>query len=747
MLGEGASASVPEGQVGTMPASKKDQLEAKIAEDPRVAGPWLQLIELTREGGQLDDIRDTYERFFEYFPQASAQWMQYVDLELAHSNFDNVDDIFTRCLRSTLSVDLWKLYLSYTRRVHPVPPPTGEENSERDQVRRTLEEAYEFALKFIGWDRESSSIWQDYIQLIREREAKGTWQEGQKMDQLRRAFQSAVVVPLNQVESIWRDYDAYETSLNKLTAKKFLGERSPAYMQARTVLRELKQLTDALERPSLPSQPAWLVANGRTAAQDKRAFKAWHRYLEWEESNPLSIDDTTAFQHRVLSAYKQCVMYARFDPVLWYMAANYCQKQRLETERLVWLRNGIDACPWSVLLRFTYAESCRAQGRYSDATAALDDLVEYTQKQLDLRLRQLARAEQQIEAEIAKERTAQLQKRNQVDSAPDEEEADKVELADIERRLQEEREKRCAIAKKEAQAVLDLWQNAVSQVWIKYMQFVRRAEGIRPTRQIFGRARKSPHCSWEVYEANAMLEYYCSKDPVVATKVFELALKTFGPNEHLVVRYLKFLLSINDDTNARALLERTVHGMPPEKARVVWMSWAEHEYSYGDASAIARLESRLHETYPDLSVMECASMSLRYHNLDSVRSMDMGDSADAILKPKAQRSSRGEVEDKAEETSAAANPEKEPTNTSSQPAKAEAAGRQTMEEIRRSLVTSSEPVKRTRAKAEDKPSKKSKSSAASDTLTRKAARDTPPPPPFVLPDAILYFMKYVSITI
>lgn len=46
-----------------------------------------------------------------------------------------------------------------------------------------------------------------------------------------------------------------------------------------------------------------------------------------------------------------------------------------------------------------------------------------------------------------------------------------------------------------------------------------------------------------------MMEYHCSKDTVVATKVFELALKTFPENETLVVRYLDFLISINDESS------------------------------------------------------------------------------------------------------------------------------------------------------------------------------------------------------
>ena len=161
------------------------------------------------------------------------------------------------------------------------------------------------------------------------------------------------------------------------------------------------------------------------------------------------------------------------------------------------------------------------------------------------------------------------------------------------------------------------------RLWIKYMHFERRAAGIRAARQVFSRARRSPHCTWPVYEASALLEYHCSKDTVVATKVFELALKVFGAVPELVVRYLDYLISVNDDVNARAVFERTISGMPHEHARIVWERWAAYEYCYGDASAIVRLESRLGDLYPAESPVDRAADRTRYAQLDFVRAMDL----------------------------------------------------------------------------------------------------------------------------
>jgi cleavage stimulation factor subunit 3 len=46
-----------------------------------------------------------------------------------------------------------------------------------------------------------------------------------------------------------------------------------------------------------------------------------------------------------------------------------------------------------------------------------------------------------------------------------------------------------------------------------------------------------------------MMEYHTNKDPAVAVRIFELGFKLFPDDVDYVIRYLQFLLSINDDTS------------------------------------------------------------------------------------------------------------------------------------------------------------------------------------------------------
>ena len=49
------------------------------------------------------------------------------------------------------------------------------------------------------------------------------------------------------------------------------------------------------------------------------------------------------------------------------------------------------------------------------------------------------------------------------------------------------------------------------QCYIQYMNFARRAEGIKPARAVFKMAREDKRSSYHVYVAAALMEFYCSK--------------------------------------------------------------------------------------------------------------------------------------------------------------------------------------------------------------------------------------------
>ena len=149
-----------------------------------------------------------------------------------------MEALFARCLRPSPSVSLWKFYLDYIRRVNPVDPSLGDRAKD---ARGVISKSFEFALAHVGMDRLAGEMWLEYIGFLKEgsvspppsfarstsplltrddSQNRGTWEDQQRMDTLRTAYQRAVQIPLNNVEQIWQEYNQFENGMNKMTVSR-----------------------------------------------------------------------------------------------------------------------------------------------------------------------------------------------------------------------------------------------------------------------------------------------------------------------------------------------------------------------------------------------------------------------------------------------------------------------------------------------------------------------------------------------
>lgn len=138
-------------------------------------------------------------------------------MELDNNELRNVEQIFSRCLLSVTDVDLWSVYLDYVRRINNIATDTS------GAARSTISQAYEFVLNNIGIDREAGRIWQEYIAFVKSGPGHiggSGWQDQQKMDHLRKVYQNAICIPVQGVDTIWQEYNAFEMGLNKVTVSK-----------------------------------------------------------------------------------------------------------------------------------------------------------------------------------------------------------------------------------------------------------------------------------------------------------------------------------------------------------------------------------------------------------------------------------------------------------------------------------------------------------------------------------------------
>ncbi|CAO2161573.1 unnamed protein product [Urochloa humidicola] len=137
--------------------------------------------------------------------------------------------------------------------------------------------------------------------------------------------------------------------------------------------------------------------------------------------------------------------------------------------------------------------------------------------------------------------------------------------------------------------------SVTSLAHIQFIRFLRRTEGIEAARKYFLEARKSPSCTYHVYVAYATMAFCIDKDAKVAQSVFEAGLKRFMHEPGYILEYADFLCRLNDDRNVRALFERALSLLPPEKSTEVWKRFVQFEQSYGDLSSMLKVEQRRKE--------------------------------------------------------------------------------------------------------------------------------------------------------
>ena len=69
-------------------------------------------------------------------------------------------------------------------------------------------------------DKDAGKLWQDYIQFVKSwpgNVGDSSWQAQQKMDEMRKIYREAIAIPTQSVSVLWKEYEQFETSLNKMT--------------------------------------------------------------------------------------------------------------------------------------------------------------------------------------------------------------------------------------------------------------------------------------------------------------------------------------------------------------------------------------------------------------------------------------------------------------------------------------------------------------------------------------------------
>lgn len=522
-----------------MEKEKLDAFFAAVEQNQYDIDSWHSLLRLI-SSEKIDLYRENaYEKLIRVFPTSGKFWKVYIEHEIRARNFERVEKLFQRCLMKVLNIDLWKTYLAYVKDTKASLPTYKEK----------MAQAYDFALEKMGMDFASYTIWNDYILFLKGVDAVGSYAENQKISAIRKIYHRGVKIPMLNVEILWKDYIGFEQGINPMIAEKMISDNSRDYMNARRVAKEYEAITRGLDRSFLSLPPCGSI-------EEIKQVEIWQKYIAWERSNPMRMEDHILLNKRVMFAFEQCLLCLGHFPNIWYTAASHLQ----ECGRILAEKGDVD----------------NSKTMYDQVVALYEKAISNIHaKNLILYLAFADFEEEQMRNTSAHEIYKKFLSQEDVDP---------------------------------------------SLCYVHYMRFCRRSEGTSSARAVFKRARDDKRSSHHVYVAAALMEYFCTKDKKVASNIFELGFKKYKDKVGFVTHYLDFLIHLNDDNNTRVLFERVLSAetLPSTDARKVWTQFMEFESTVGDLSSIKKVEKRVLASQTDLNgeANEAAQLIERYKVLD-----------------------------------------------------------------------------------------------------------------------------------
>ncbi|KAM0324839.1 hypothetical protein ACHAQA_007805 [Verticillium albo-atrum] len=599
----GVNAShIPTATAGRDPSDLVGRLEDRVKEDPRGdMDAWLALFAEHRRLSQVDALRQAYDRFVTTFPQAADIWVEWIKLELDSMNTTAAEALFQRSLLSVSDVQLWTTYINYIRRRNDLS------NDPNGQARQVINQSYEFIIDNVGMDRDSGSLWKDWIQFIKS--GPGVvggpgWQDQQKMDQLRKAYHRAITVPMSALTELWKDYDQFELGLNKATGRQFIQKRSPGYMTAKSASLQLDRKIGNLNRTSLPRLPPAPGFAGATEFMEQ--VNIWKQWIQWEKEDPLVLadDEPEALKQRILYVYKQALMALRFWPEMWVDAAEWCFENNIFKDGtdsgIKFLTDGIAANPESVLLALKHGDRIEMTLPVADTEESKDERAKAIRAPYDQVLETLYQMMQKLKerekTELAKIEQAAADQAGRSDE-------DDNDVQDQAFAL----EQRTQAVKQGFTIQTDLLKRTISFIWIALCRAMRRTQGkgtqTKGLRQVFTEARGKGQLTSDVYVAVALIESVVYKDQA-GGKIFDRGAKLFPEDEGFMLEYIKYLHHRDDTTNARVVFETCVNRLTqkPEKkqrAKMLYKYFHKYEAQFGELTSVAALERRMAELWPE----------------------------------------------------------------------------------------------------------------------------------------------------
>ena len=142
----------------------------------------------------------------------AEQIADYANFEIDDNNWSRAEAIFNTYLPKVPHLNLWTVYLHYVRRRFNLA------DDRSGQSRQIVSDTFNSVLDAVGLDVDSGPLWDEYIKFMESSPGKmgnDNWQDQQKMDSVRKAYERAVALPQSGITDTWKNYETFEKAINK----------------------------------------------------------------------------------------------------------------------------------------------------------------------------------------------------------------------------------------------------------------------------------------------------------------------------------------------------------------------------------------------------------------------------------------------------------------------------------------------------------------------------------------------------
>ncbi|UYV80457.1 PRPF39 [Cordylochernes scorpioides] len=394
-----------------------------VRENPTDFIGWTYLLQYVEQENNMENAREAFDSFFQYYPYCYGYWKKYADMEKKHENIDKAEEVFERGVAAIpLSVDLWIHYINFCKNRYKDEPDcleklktcSGASATPAATVHQPLDSPVELWLPGRSWVFEraaaaagqefrSDRLWDLYL----------SWEtENHNLRGLLAIYDQLLAIP-TQLYS--HHYEKFQELVQKNSPQDLLSPEEYLQLKQEYAATRPEKMAEADVPPGLESeekseptelkekllesrtaifkkneeevQKRWTFEEGikrpyfHVKPLERAQLRNWREYLDYEIQN--------SKHERVMVLFERCLIACALYEDLWLKYARYMEPHGSDGVRDVYRR----ACTIHLIkkpnINMMWAAYEEKSGNYEEAERILEQLVATMPDLLEASLRRI----------------------------------------------------------------------------------------------------------------------------------------------------------------------------------------------------------------------------------------------------------------------------------------------------------------------------------------------------------------------